>query len=422
MSTRRPTGWHVDEGDPSAAARTAILLAIHSRLVGEAAQSVGWLEPGQATPRGCPRGGQARLRPLPPDRAPAWAMETSTAPSKEGPAHARRRTPLRRPDPGKRSGSASRAASSSSRRRSREGMSLLDEAMVAALSEQLGQLWTGAIYCGLMDACNELRDLRRAFEWTEATRRWCDPLPADLAVSGDLPGARAQVHQIRGEWEAGRGGGTRRLQGHGRDRRLRRGRRVLRGRGGTPPAWRSGRRRGGVQQRTRVRTRSAARSRPAAAGAGQDRCGVGVDRRRARRGPRDSEPPELAQLPRRPGRRSRWLPATLRSAAESAQVVAEVGETFESAGLRAEGAHCGRCGPTRPRPLRCRRSALCGSPSTAGRHSMAPFQVARTRMLLAEVYRELGDADTASARGRSCAGLLRTPRRPGLRTRRIPAA
>ena len=81
-----------------------------------------------------------------------------------------------------------------------EGLALLDEAMVAALSDDLDTFWTGAIYCGLMDACNELRDLRRASEWTEATRRWSDPLPLASLYPGICRVHRAQVLQSRGSW------------------------------------------------------------------------------------------------------------------------------------------------------------------------------------------------------------------------------
>ena len=70
-----------------------------------------------------------------------------------------------------------------------EGLALLDEAMLAALSDRLKPMWTGAIYCGLLDVCHELVDHRRAREWTDATRRWCDPLPVRVALSRYLSGA-----------------------------------------------------------------------------------------------------------------------------------------------------------------------------------------------------------------------------------------
>ena len=40
------------------------------------------------------------------------------------------------------------------------GMALLDEAMVAAASDELDPGWAGNIYCNLMLACWQLADLR----------------------------------------------------------------------------------------------------------------------------------------------------------------------------------------------------------------------------------------------------------------------
>jgi DNA-binding NarL/FixJ family response regulator len=82
-----------------------------------------------------------------------------------------------------------------------EGLSLLDEAMLAALSDRLQPMWTGAIYCGLLDACHELVDLRRAHEWTDATSRWCSPLPVASLYPGICRVHQAGMLQLQGAWE-----------------------------------------------------------------------------------------------------------------------------------------------------------------------------------------------------------------------------
>jgi tetratricopeptide (TPR) repeat protein len=82
-----------------------------------------------------------------------------------------------------------------------DGKALLDEAMLAALSDKLHPAWTGAIYCQLMDVCHELVDLRRAGEWTEAAQRWCEGLPEAVLYRGICRVHRAQVHQVQGAWE-----------------------------------------------------------------------------------------------------------------------------------------------------------------------------------------------------------------------------
>jgi DNA-binding NarL/FixJ family response regulator len=81
-----------------------------------------------------------------------------------------------------------------------EGMALLDEAMVVALSDELNPVWTGAIYCHLMDVCHELVDVARAGEWTRATARWCASLPAAVFFRGVCRTHRAQLFGVRGEW------------------------------------------------------------------------------------------------------------------------------------------------------------------------------------------------------------------------------
>lgn len=88
------------------------------------------------------------------------------------------------------------------------GMDLLDEAMVAALSDDLDPSWAGNIYCKLMHACHELGDIRRAVEWTNATSRWCEGLTATGPFLGICRVYRAQIFQIQGDWERAEGEAT----------------------------------------------------------------------------------------------------------------------------------------------------------------------------------------------------------------------
>lgn len=81
-----------------------------------------------------------------------------------------------------------------------EGMALLDEAMVAAVSDDLDPGWAGNIYCHLMMACYELADWRRADEWTTAIARWCEAMPGAGPFLGICRVHRAQVLQAQGEW------------------------------------------------------------------------------------------------------------------------------------------------------------------------------------------------------------------------------
>jgi class 3 adenylate cyclase len=79
------------------------------------------------------------------------------------------------------------------------GLALIDEATCAAVAGELGPQASGLIYCQTIDACYQLADFRRAGEWTEAMRRWCD-----REAVGGFPGTcrvhRAAIMALRGAW------------------------------------------------------------------------------------------------------------------------------------------------------------------------------------------------------------------------------
>ncbi|MEQ1787939.1 MAG: LuxR family transcriptional regulator, partial [Acidimicrobiales bacterium] len=58
-----------------------------------------------------------------------------------------------------------------------EGMAHLDEAMLFAVEGRLGPYSTGKVYCSLISVCEDLGDLDRAAEWTEATMTWAHQHP-----------------------------------------------------------------------------------------------------------------------------------------------------------------------------------------------------------------------------------------------------
>ncbi|GIU86530.1 MAG: hypothetical protein KatS3mg009_1045 [Acidimicrobiia bacterium] len=81
------------------------------------------------------------------------------------------------------------------------GLALLDEAMVAAVSDDLDPAWAGNIYCSLMMACWELADWARAAEWTAATAQWCESMPGAGPFAGICRVHRAQLLDARGAWD-----------------------------------------------------------------------------------------------------------------------------------------------------------------------------------------------------------------------------
>ncbi|HKV32588.1 MAG TPA: adenylate/guanylate cyclase domain-containing protein [Candidatus Dormibacteraeota bacterium] len=81
-----------------------------------------------------------------------------------------------------------------------QGMALLDEAAVAALSGELQAMTTGIIYCNLIGTCEGMADYKRAREWTDAARRWCDRQSIS-AFPGMCRVHRAEVIRLQGSWQ-----------------------------------------------------------------------------------------------------------------------------------------------------------------------------------------------------------------------------
>jgi DNA-binding CsgD family transcriptional regulator len=81
-----------------------------------------------------------------------------------------------------------------------EGFRLLDEAMVAATSGSVSPIVTGLVYCGVILACVEVLDVRRASEWTEVLTRWCAEQPGLVAFTGRCLVHRAEIMQLHGAW------------------------------------------------------------------------------------------------------------------------------------------------------------------------------------------------------------------------------
>lgn len=82
-----------------------------------------------------------------------------------------------------------------------EGLALIEEAMTAALDDELRPEWAGYLYCTLIATCHDLADLRRMRTWTEALGHWCSTLPAAVMFTGVCRVHRAQLAQVRGEWQ-----------------------------------------------------------------------------------------------------------------------------------------------------------------------------------------------------------------------------
>ncbi|KAA1428751.1 LuxR family transcriptional regulator [Nocardioides antri] len=386
---------HLAAGNDRGAARSSLLLAISNRLVGEAAQSEGWL--GR-----CSR----LLEAVPEGVEHGYALYLRIAALMGSDLDAAVESARRMQDLGRRFADPTLAClgvyyegrARIKQARVREGLALLDEAMVAALSDQLAPLWAGAIYCGLMDACHELRDLRRAFEWTEATRRWCEPLPLTSLYPGICRVHRAQVLQTRGEWrqaEEEAQGACRDMVGvdvwavadaHYEIGELRRLRGDL---AGAETAYNEAHEFGRDPQPGLALLRLA-QGRIEAATASIAAALAPAGGSRLERAPLHAAQTEIA-----------LAAGDVALAEASAQEVADAAVAFDSAGLGAEGNRC------RGAVLLAQgRAVEAMGPLRMAFNTWqeldAPYDAARTRLLLADAYRALGDADAAT-RERSAA-------------------
>src|SRR5262249_60873098 len=64
----------------------------------------------------------------------------------------------------------------------REGLGLLDEAMVAVTAGEASPMVCGIVYCGVVLACDDVYELRRAKEWAAVLPPWGERQPDSRGV------------------------------------------------------------------------------------------------------------------------------------------------------------------------------------------------------------------------------------------------
>jgi DNA-binding NarL/FixJ family response regulator len=81
-----------------------------------------------------------------------------------------------------------------------EGLACLDEAMLGVASGVCSAMVEGIIYCGVIEGCWSIYELTRAQQWTSAMTQWVAAQPDLGNFTGECKVRRAELKQFNGRW------------------------------------------------------------------------------------------------------------------------------------------------------------------------------------------------------------------------------
>ena len=84
--------------------------------------------------------------------------------------------------------------------RTDEGLACLDEAMLGVASGVCSAMVEGIIYCGVIEGCWSIYELTRAQQWTAAMTQWVTAQPDLGNFTGECKVRRAELKQFNGRW------------------------------------------------------------------------------------------------------------------------------------------------------------------------------------------------------------------------------
>ncbi len=80
------------------------------------------------------------------------------------------------------------------------GVRLVDEAMLAVVAGETSPVVAGDSFCAAIEACHDVFDVRRGQSWTAAFSSWCDTQPDLVPYAGLCLVHRAEFLELTGAW------------------------------------------------------------------------------------------------------------------------------------------------------------------------------------------------------------------------------
>jgi DNA-binding NarL/FixJ family response regulator len=198
-SLERAHRLHLDSGDIPCSVRCAFWIGHNLLFRGEPVQATGWFTRAQRLlarhGKECVEQGYLLI--------PQWLKQMAGGDYKGGYLTAARAAAL-----GERFGDADliwlavdeQGRALINQGRVEEGLGLVDETLIAATAGDLSPVVTGIVYCNTIAFCQSMYELRHAREWTRALAQWCDEQPDMVAHNGLCLVHRAEIMQLQGAW------------------------------------------------------------------------------------------------------------------------------------------------------------------------------------------------------------------------------
>lgn len=82
-----------------------------------------------------------------------------------------------------------------------DGLRRMDEALAGVMAGEVTAVTAGRVYCSTIEACQEVSDFGRAGAWTHALTTWCDAQPGLVAYTGQCATHRGQLLRLQGAYD-----------------------------------------------------------------------------------------------------------------------------------------------------------------------------------------------------------------------------